>query len=47
MQLRERHAEILADLSRQMIVDFVVARNGTTPVQRLILPSRMPAAFAQ
>lgn len=39
------YAKIPTDLPGQMIVDLAVAGNGTTPVQRRVLPPGMARAF--
>jgi len=42
-----RYPEILADLSRQMFVYFVVTRNGAAPVLRGVMPPGVSAAFSK
>ena len=44
---RLRNAKILADLSCEVVVDFVVTGNGTAFVLGRIVPPRVTAAFPE
>ena len=42
---RERNPKVFADLSRQMIVNVVVTRNGASSILRGVMPPRVFPAF--
>ena len=44
---RLRHPKVFADLSRQVVVDFGMARDGAALIQRRVVPPRMATAFPE